>query len=65
MDGRRAHRQNEVVIRAAAAAAAVGYVAGGYSTVHDGVLGPWFLADFAAVGPWPCAQASVISKYAP
>jgi hypothetical protein len=42
-----AHRQNEVIIRAAAAAAG-GYVAGGYSTVYDGVLGPWFLADFAA-----------------
>ena len=42
-----AHRQNDVVIRAAAAAAG-GYAAGGYSTVYDGVLGPWFLADFAA-----------------
>ena len=42
-----AHRQNEVVIRAAAAAAGR-YAAGGYSTVYDGVLGPWFLADFAA-----------------
>jgi cytidylate kinase len=42
-----AHRQNEVVTRAAAAAAG-GYVAGGYITVYDGVLGPWFLAEFAA-----------------
>ena len=42
-----AHRQNEVVIRAAAAAAGR-FVAGGYSTVYDGILGPWFLADFAA-----------------
>jgi hypothetical protein len=42
-----AHRQNEVINRAAATAAG-GYVAGGYITVYDGVLGPWFLADFAA-----------------
>ena len=42
-----AHGQNEVVIRAAATAAGR-YVAGGYTTVYDGVLGPWFLADFAA-----------------
>ena len=42
-----AHRQNEVITRAAAAAAG-GYVAGGYITVYDGILGPWFLADFAA-----------------
>jgi predicted ABC-type ATPase len=42
-----AHRQNEVVIRAAAAATGR-FVTGGYVTVYDGVLGPWFLADFAA-----------------
>ena len=42
-----AHRQNEIVIRAAAAATGR-FVAGGYITVYDGVLGPWFLADFAA-----------------
>ena len=42
-----AHSQNEVVIRAAAAATGR-FVAGGYLTVYDGVLGPWFLADFAA-----------------
>jgi gluconate kinase len=42
-----AHGQNEVVIRAAAAATGR-FVAGGYLTVYDGVLGPWFLADFAA-----------------
>lgn len=39
--------QNEVVIRAAAAAA--GRLAtGGYTVVYDGVLGPWFLRDFTA-----------------
>lgn len=42
-----AHGQNEVVIRAAAAATGR-FVAGGFVTVYDGVLGPWFLADFAA-----------------
>ena len=42
-----AHRQNEVAVRAAAAATGR-FVAGGYNTVYDGVLGPWFLADFAA-----------------
>ncbi len=42
-----AHRQNEVVIGAAAAAAGR-LVAGGYTVVYDGVIGPWFLATFAA-----------------
>jgi hypothetical protein len=42
-----AHTQNEIVIRAAAAATGR-FAAGGYLTVYDGVLGPWFLADFAA-----------------
>jgi predicted ABC-type ATPase len=38
--------QNELVIRAAAAAA--GVLAAGIETVYDGVLGPWFLPTFAA-----------------
>ena len=42
-----ADSQNEIVIRAAAAATGR-FVAGGYATVYDGVLGPWFLPDFAA-----------------
>src|SRR5260370_6209940 len=42
-----AHAQNEVVTRAAAAAAG-GYAAGGYDTVYDGVVWPWFLTAFAA-----------------
>ena len=37
--------QNEVVIRAAAAAAGR-LAAAGYTTVYDGVLGPWFLPAF-------------------
>lgn len=39
--------QNEVVTRAAASAAGR-YAANGYSTVYDGVVGPWFLPTFAA-----------------
>jgi hypothetical protein len=39
------HAQNDVVGRAAAAAA--GRFATAYSTVYDGVMGPWFLATFA------------------
>ena len=39
--------QNEVVTQAAAAAAGR-YAAGGFATVYDGVVGPWFLPTFAA-----------------
>jgi gluconate kinase len=39
--------QNDVVIQAAAAAAGR-YVSGGYETVYDGVVGPWFLPTFVA-----------------
>lgn len=38
-------RQNEVVVSAIAAAAAV-YAAGGYTVVVDGIIGPWFLERF-------------------
>jgi cytidylate kinase len=40
------HRQNGVVTDAAAASTA-SFVAGGYDTVYDGVMGPWFLPAFA------------------
>jgi cytidylate kinase len=40
--------QNDVVIRAAASAAGE-YVRGGYTTIFDGVIGPWFLPTFADV----------------
>src|SRR6266550_1312158 len=39
--------QNTVVTNAAAAAAGQ-FTSGGYLTVYDGVVGPWFLATFAA-----------------
>jgi len=38
--------QNTVVTRAAAAAAGQ-FARGGYVTVYDGVIGPWFLTTFA------------------
>jgi cytidylate kinase len=39
------HAQNDGVVRAAAAAA--GRFATSYTTVYDGVIGPWFLTTFA------------------
>jgi predicted ABC-type ATPase len=42
-----AHGQNTVVTRAAAAAAGC-FAEGGFETVYDGVVGPWFLPVFAA-----------------
>jgi adenylate kinase family enzyme len=45
-----AHRQNEIVTDAAAAAAGR-FAAGGYLVVYDGVVGPWLLPRFvAAIG---------------
>lgn len=42
-----AHAQNAAVTEAAGSA--VGrYVEGGYETVYDGIIGPWFLPTFAA-----------------
>ena len=41
------HQQNEVVTVAAATATGC-FVTGGYETVYDGVVGPWFLPTFAA-----------------
>lgn len=42
------HGQNAVVTEASAAATAR-YVAGGFDTVFDGVVGAWFLPTFAAM----------------
>lgn len=39
--------QNEIVTRAAASAAGR-YAAGGYMTIFDGIVGPWFLPTFFA-----------------
>jgi energy-coupling factor transporter ATP-binding protein EcfA2 len=40
------HEQNTVVTKAAASAAGR-FAGGGYATVYDGVVGPWFLPTFA------------------
>jgi energy-coupling factor transporter ATP-binding protein EcfA2 len=40
------HTQNEIVTQAAAAAAGR-FASGGYETVYDGIIGPWFLPLFA------------------
>lgn len=42
-----ARRQNEVVTEGAAAATGR-YARGGYTTVYDGVVGPWFLPTYLA-----------------
>jgi predicted kinase len=42
-----AHRQNEIVLGAVAAAAGC-LASGGYTVVFDGVIGPWFREAFAA-----------------
>lgn len=42
-----AHRQNQVVIDALAAAA-FAYAAGGYQVICDGIVGPWFIDVFRA-----------------
>jgi cytidylate kinase len=41
------HEQNTVVTKASAAAAGA-FARGGYATVYDGVVGPWFLRTFGA-----------------
>jgi cytidylate kinase len=42
-----AQQQNEVVLQAAASAAAR-FATGRYTVVYDGVVGPWFLPTFSA-----------------
>jgi hypothetical protein len=54
-----ASAQNEVVTRAAALAAGR-YAAGGYTTVYDGVVGPWFLPTFAAASGLPSLHYVVL-----
>jgi hypothetical protein len=41
------NHQNEIVTKAAASAAGR-YASGGYVTVYDGIVGPWFLPTFAS-----------------
>jgi hypothetical protein len=58
-----AHSQNEVVVKAAAAAA--GRLAtGGYTVVYDGVIGPWFLETFgSATGLASLHYVSALSDF--
>ncbi len=56
---RDANRQNEVVVQAAAAATGE-FVAGGYVTVYDGVLGPWFVPQFLDAANVPEMQYAVL-----
>jgi AAA domain len=54
-----ANEQNEIVTRAAAAAAGT-YARGGYATVYDGVVGPWFLPTFASAAGLECLDYVVL-----
>ena len=51
--------QNDIVIQAAAAAAGR-YASGGYLTVYDGVVGPWFLPTFATATGLACLDYLVL-----
>ncbi len=54
-----AHEQNTVVIEAAACAAGR-FAEGGFATVYDGVVGPWFLPRFAAATGLPSLDYVVL-----
>jgi predicted ABC-type ATPase len=51
--------QNEIVAQAAAAAAGR-YARGGYETVYDGMVGPWFLSTFAEATGLDCVDYVVL-----
>lgn len=53
------HDQNDIVIQAAASAAGR-YASGGYKTVYDGVVGPWFLPTFATATGLTCLDYLVL-----
>lgn len=53
------HEQNEVITQAAAMAAGR-YLAGGYDTVYDGVVGPWYLDTFVAAAGVRCLDYAVL-----
>lgn len=54
-----AHRQNEVVLGAAAAAAGR-LVLGGYTVIYDGVVGPWFLDAFSKATGLPFLHYAIL-----
>jgi energy-coupling factor transporter ATP-binding protein EcfA2 len=51
--------QNEIVTEAAASAAGR-YASGGYTTVYDGVVGPWFLPTFATATGLSCLDYLIL-----
>ena len=54
-----AHRQNEIVT--AAAAAAAGRLArGGFTVVYDGVIAPWFLQAFRSAAGVPSLHYAIL-----
>ena len=54
-----AHRQNEIVVSAAAAAAGR-LAAGGYTVVYDGVIGPWFVDAFGRAAGLTCLHYALL-----
>lgn len=56
---REARRQNQIITSIEAATAGR-YVIGGYHTVFDGVLGPWFIERFTAAAAVPVDYAVVL-----
>lgn len=51
--------QNDIVVQAAAAAAGR-YASGGYLTMYDGVIGPWFLPTFATATGLACLDYLIL-----
>lgn len=54
-----AHRQNEIVTKAAGAAAAR-LATGGYTVVYDGVIGPWFVETFTTATHLPFLHYAIL-----
>jgi gluconate kinase len=54
-----ANDQNDVVIQAAAAAAGR-FAAGGFVTVYEGVVGPWFLDRFVQLADLPEVHYAIL-----
>lgn len=51
--------QNDIVIQAAVSVAGR-YASGGYMTVYDGVVGPWFLPTFATATGLACLDYLIL-----
>jgi hypothetical protein len=54
-----ANDQNDIVIQASASAAGR-YASGGYLTVYDGVIGPWFLPTFVTATGLACLDYLIL-----